>query len=309
MITEAFIIERSPYHYGIHKERSHCKFNMAILLLKLSLLFYWPASNWRPAEMPTKELLTLISSRIKTQREKGIIREGKNPGVQSLLLKEKQNVLGGGGSCHTHPRVHQTSPCTCPRRQLPPPKPIEPPFPATEANRIRLPHWLLDYYKSSTFNKCEHQPLPLMAGVPMRLMVDPNTGPHCPPYPSSCPTPLARRCQSWLWPWCVPGSSRTSTSRRACHLVPPHGNLCKKERQTLVHSQLPGTKPPGRTWNPSHTGVPFIRLAMHPLTKRKLYLTAGMDITVSPFTQMIATSPHSLRHGVDTATRLHLRIT
>ena len=128
VITEAFIIERSPYHYGIHKERSHCKFNMAILLLKLSLLFYWPASNWRPAEMPTKELLTLISSRIKTQREKGIIREGKNPGVQSLLLKEKQTSL------EEEDPVTHTQECT----NLPMHMPTSP-APTTQAHRTPIP--------------------------------------------------------------------------------------------------------------------------------------------------------------------------
>ena len=75
--------------------------------------------------------------------------------------------------------------CHCPQRQTPPSKPAEPPFPATEANRERLQEWLLDYYRSSTFNTCEHRPLPLMEGVPMRLMVDPNAEPvaHHTPIP------------------------------------------------------------------------------------------------------------------------------
>ncbi|XP_048575650.1 uncharacterized protein LOC116619407 [Nematostella vectensis] len=75
--------------------------------------------------------------------------------------------------------------CTCPRRQMPPPKPTEPPFPATEDNRANLQEWLLDYYKSSTFNTCEHQQLPLMDGIPMRLMVDPEAEPvaHHTPIP------------------------------------------------------------------------------------------------------------------------------
>jgi hypothetical protein len=75
--------------------------------------------------------------------------------------------------------------CNCPRRQKPPPKPTQPPYPATEANRERLQQWLLEYYKSSTFNTCEHQSLPLMEGVPMRLMVNPDAEPvvHHTPIP------------------------------------------------------------------------------------------------------------------------------
>ena len=68
-------------------------------------------------------------------------------------------------------------PSCCPHRRTPPPKPTHLPFPATEDNRKRLQQWLLDYYESSTFNTCEHQPLPLMESIPMRLMVDLNATP------------------------------------------------------------------------------------------------------------------------------------
>ena len=85
------------------------------------------------------------------------------------------------GPGHTSP----IAPCGCPLRQQPPPKPNGIPFPATEANREKLQSWLLNHYKSSTFNTCEHQPLPLMASIPMRLMVDPEATPvaHHTPVP------------------------------------------------------------------------------------------------------------------------------
>ena len=81
--------------------------------------------------------------------------------------------------------ITQHAPCDCPPRQKPPPKPTELPFPAPEDNRESLQQWLLEYYKSSTFNTCEHQPLPLMDSVPMRLMVDPEVEPvaHHTPVP------------------------------------------------------------------------------------------------------------------------------
>ena len=70
-----------------------------------------------------------------------------------------------------------TAPCGCPTRAPPPPLPLKLPFPATEANRGKLQTYLVEYYKSSTFNTCEHQTLPMMSGPPMRLMIDPNADP------------------------------------------------------------------------------------------------------------------------------------
>ena len=56
--------------------------------------------------------------------------------------------------------------CECPRRRQPPPRPTALPFPATQKNAPKLKQYLLDYYRSSTFNTCEHQSLPLMEGPP-----------------------------------------------------------------------------------------------------------------------------------------------
>ena len=70
---------------------------------------------------------------------------------------------------------------------MPPPRP-KLPFPATEANKGRLQQFLVDYYKSSTFNTCDHQPLPLMDGPPMKLMVDPDAEPVA--YHTPVPVPL-----------------------------------------------------------------------------------------------------------------------
>jgi hypothetical protein len=59
------------------------------------------------------------------------------------------------------------------------------PYPASEANLTKLKQFLMDYYKSSTFNTCDHQPLPLMDRPPMRLMVDLDAEPlaHHTPVP------------------------------------------------------------------------------------------------------------------------------
>ena len=81
-----------------------------------------------------------------------------------------------------------TADCNCPRRRPPPPPPSQLPFPATEENREKLQQYLIDYYKSSTFNTCEHQPLPLMEGPPLKLMVNPDAEPVA--HHSPIPLPL-----------------------------------------------------------------------------------------------------------------------
>ena len=67
--------------------------------------------------------------------------------------------------------------CQCPKRQMPPPKPTKLPYPATTENREKLGKYLLDYYHSSTFNICEHQPIPMMYGPPLRIMLADNAKP------------------------------------------------------------------------------------------------------------------------------------
>ena len=56
---------------------------------------------------------------------------------------------------------------------------------ATEVNREKLQTWLLDYYSSSTFNICSHQPLPMMKTKPLLLMINPEASPiaHHTPVP------------------------------------------------------------------------------------------------------------------------------
>ena len=37
--------------------------------------------------------------------------------------------------------------------------------------------WLLNCYAGSSFNTCEHQPLPMMNGDPLHLYIDPEATP------------------------------------------------------------------------------------------------------------------------------------
>ncbi len=55
-----------------------------------------------------------------------------------------------------------TASCGCPKRKLPPSLPTKLPFAPIPPNREKLHQFLVTYYRDSTFNTCEHQPLPMI---------------------------------------------------------------------------------------------------------------------------------------------------
>ena len=61
--------------------------------------------------------------------------------------------------------------CGCLKRTPPPPITL-PPCPLTDENREVIEEFLINHYKSSTFNMCTHQELPRMKGPPMHIMVN-----------------------------------------------------------------------------------------------------------------------------------------
>ena len=66
----------------------------------------------------------------------------------------------------------------CLPREIPPEPPTKMPFPPIEENVPKLKEWIENYYGSSTFNKCEHKPLPLMRGSPpLKLHIDSKARP------------------------------------------------------------------------------------------------------------------------------------
>ena len=75
--------------------------------------------------------------------------------------------------------------------------PTSVPLPSTDNNRGKLEEWIRDYYKGSTFNVCEHQPLPLMDGPPVRIMVDPKASPVTIRTPISVHSTLAGAGLDW----------------------------------------------------------------------------------------------------------------
>lgn len=49
--------------------------------------------GWQPGEVPSSELLTLVSCRIKTLKEKQAIRENRNPKLPSLLVEMREEFI------------------------------------------------------------------------------------------------------------------------------------------------------------------------------------------------------------------------
>ena len=76
--------------------------------------------------------------------------------------------------------------CGCPVREQPP-EPPSLPFAATEENKDKLRQFLVDQYRSSTFNTCQHQPLPMMHGPPLELFVQKDARPHAVHQPGKVP--------------------------------------------------------------------------------------------------------------------------
>ncbi len=113
---------------------------------------------------------------------------GKGDPINTVTISHQE-----GCETHTSDPVsvattsHQEE-CRCPRRTKPPPPPTSMPHSATETNRELLTQYLLDYYRSSTFNVCEHQTLPMMDGPPMRLLIDTQATPTA--HHSPIPVPL-----------------------------------------------------------------------------------------------------------------------
>ena len=69
--------------------------------------------GWTPRERPSKQLLTFISSRMKTLKTKQAVREDENPKVPSRLV-DTRNVYDGHEECvvtRYHPRC-----CRCGQR-------------------------------------------------------------------------------------------------------------------------------------------------------------------------------------------------
>ena len=152
------------------------------------------------------------------------------------------------------------------------------PIPATEKNRERLEKWLLDYYSSSSFNVCQHQPLPKMSGPPIRLMVDPDTRPVA--HHNPIPVPFhwqeaVKACLDQDVRLGVIEPVPIGTPVTWCHKMVICPKKSGKPRRTVDLQAL------NRHATRSH---PSTKLARCHLTQGNRCLTLGTDITASHLT-------------------------
>ena len=91
----------------------------------------------------------------------------KFPTIGEIQQTHHSTLILNAVDTLTHNESCLTASCECPRRQLPPAPPTELPLPATEENRKKLQEYLFEYYKSNSFDTCQHQTLPMMEG-PLR---------------------------------------------------------------------------------------------------------------------------------------------
>ena len=122
-----------------------------------------------------------------------------------------------------------------PRRQIPPSPPTKLPFPANENNRETLRQYLLNHFQSRTFNTCEYQPLPMMEGPPLQLMVDPSATPVAIHTPVPVPIHWRDDIKAGLDRDVRLGVIESVPVWRTGEMVPSHGRLCQEKWQTEAH--------------------------------------------------------------------------
>ena len=81
----------------------------------------------------------------------------------------------------------ESSSCSCPERTVVPEPPTKLPFDCSEANNAKMEKWLLEYFGSSTFNTCSHQPLPSMVGPPVEIHISDDAVPKAVHTPAPVP--------------------------------------------------------------------------------------------------------------------------
>ena len=158
--------------------------------------------------------------------------------------------------------------CQCPVRQPPPPPPTSLPYPATEENREKLEKYLLDYYKASTFNTCQHQPLPMMTGPPLRLMIDKDAKPSV----THKPIPIPVHWQEEIY-----DDLKQDVSLGVIEPVPVGTPVTWCHRMVVV---------------PKKSGKPRRTVDLQPLNK---YATRETHHTETPFHQARAVPPNTLK--------------
>ena len=200
------------------------------------------------------------------------------------------------------PRDTRQRPCSCSTRAPPPDKPTTFPFPGTIDNRHKLERCLLDLYSASSFNVCEHQPLPLTLSIDLTAT------------PKSFHTPIPVPIH---WQDEVKAVLDRDVRLGVLEKV-PLGMLVTWCHRMVICTKKMGHSGGRSTFSPS-TAMPPGKptTANHPSTRpepflarqRRRSLMPGTDTIRSPWQKKIATSQHLLPHGGGIATAQHPKAT
>ena len=132
------------------------------------------------------------------------------------------------------------APCGCPHRMPVLTKPKIIPFKPIQANRHKLQQRLMEYFKSTAFNICPHQPLQTMEGKPLEIDFIPGAKPMAVHTPIPVPHHWKKRVKEEMDRDVAP--RRTDASRHTNHLVFKDGCRTEKGRISKEDGRLTKTK-------------------------------------------------------------------
>ena len=157
--------------------------------------------------------------------------------------------------------------CECPQRAAVPSRPNKLPFEPIPANNDKMSKWLLDFFKSSTFNTCPHRPLYEMSGPPLEIHIDKSAIPKVCHTPAPIPLHWQKKVEEDLKrdealgilervpfgvpvTWChrmVVTRKHDGTPRRTVDLSPLN-KYCKRETHSAESPFHLARRIPSNTW-------------------------------------------------------------
>ena len=122
----------------------------------------------------------------------------------------------------------------------------------TEEDIPKLSEWLLQYYGSTVFNTCEHQPLPMMKGPDPQTLHWHWSKTSSNIQASHCPSTLAGKSKSRPRTRLPIGGAGESQPQHTCYLVLQNGGNSKSWWFSTAYGWPTTTKPQRSTSDPPH---------------------------------------------------------
>lgn len=177
-----------------------------------------------------------------------------------LFVQSMNSSAIGSADC-----VSQT--CDCPCRTAVPPRPKSLPFSPTPENVDKMKNWLMENFKSSTFNVCPHRPLQAMSGPPIKIHIDKCAEPRVCNTPAPVPLHWQQQVEEDLRrdealgilekvpygvpvTWChrmVVTRKHDGSPRRTVDLSPLN-KFCRRETHSAESPFHLARRIPGQTW-------------------------------------------------------------